>query len=73
MVLVANLRAIPLSSEDGEVIARLPAGRDGDSHPVRTTFPLARSGVRAFVDPHVDPGSVPPIRLRHPEDGATRA
>ncbi|WP_165229130.1 hypothetical protein [Aquisphaera insulae] len=73
MVLVANLRAIPLSTEDGEVIARFPAGRDGASHPIRTAFPLGRSGVRAFIDPLADPASIPPIRLRHPEDGATRA
>ncbi|WP_168221816.1 fibronectin type III domain-containing protein [Aquisphaera giovannonii] len=73
MVLVANLRAIPLSSEDGEVIAHLPAGRGGSRHPVHTTFPLARSGVRMFIDPRADPAFIPPIRLRHPEDGTARA
>ena len=73
MVLVANDRAIPLSAEDGEVVARLPAGQDGASHPIRTTLNLARYGVRAFLDPMVEPSSLVPIRLRHPEAGPTRA
>jgi hypothetical protein len=73
MVLVANERAIPLSADDGEVVARLPACHDGASHPIRTKLNLSRRGVRAFPDPTLEPGSLSPVRLRHPEAGPTRA
>jgi hypothetical protein len=72
MVLVANQRAIPLSAEDGEIVARLPAARDGICHAIQTPINLARCGVRAFADPTVELGSYSPIRVRHPETGATR-
>jgi hypothetical protein len=72
MVLVANERAIPLAAEDGEIVARLPAGQDGATHAIRTPLNLSRIGVRAFLDPTVAPGSLPPIRLRHPETGLAR-
>ena len=72
MVLVANERAVPLSAEDGEIVARLPAGQDGATHAIRTPLNLSRIGVRAFLDPTIDPGSLPPIRLRHPETGLAR-
>jgi hypothetical protein len=73
LVLVANPRAIPLSADDGEVVARWPASKDGATHLIRTELDLSRSGVRAFLDPTADPGSLPPIRIRHPESGLTRA
>ncbi len=72
MVLVANPRAVPLSAEDGEIVARLPAGQDGATHAIRTPLNLSRVGVRAFLDPTLDPGSLPPIRVRHPETGLAR-
>ncbi len=72
LVLVANERAVPLSAEDGEIVARLPAGQDGATHTIRTPLNLSRVGVRAFLDPTIDPGSLPPIRLRHPETGLAR-
>ena len=72
MVLVANPRAVPVSAEDGEIVARLPAGPDGTTHAIRSGLNLSRSELRAFLDPTVDPGSLPPIRLRHPETGFTR-
>ncbi|MDR3622275.1 MAG: fibronectin type III domain-containing protein [Paludisphaera borealis] len=72
MVVVANARAVPLSAEDGDVVARLPAGRDGASHPIPADPRLAFLGLRAFVDPGYDPDALFPIRLRHPEAGATR-
>jgi len=72
MVLVANERAIPFSAEDGQIVARLPAGQDGATHAIRTPLNLSRVGVRAFLDPTIDPGSLPPIRLRHPETGLAR-
>ena len=73
MVLVANDRAIPLSADDGQVVARFPASHDGSTHPFRAPMNLARCGVRAFLDPTVEPSSLAPIRLRHPEAGPTRA
>ena len=73
MVLVANERAIPLSANDGQIVARLPASQDGSTHPIRAPINLARCGVRAFLDPTVEPSSLVPIRLRHPEAGPTRA
>lgn len=72
LILVTNKRAVPLSADDGEIIARLPAGQDGATHSIRTQLNLSRVGVRAFLDPTIDPGSLPPIRLRHPETGLAR-
>jgi hypothetical protein len=73
MVLVANARAIPLSADDGEIIARLPATKDGASLPIPLASTGSPGGVRAFPDPAADPGSSPPVRIRHPETGPTRA
>ena len=74
MVVVANDRTLPLSADDGEVIARLPAGLDGATHPLRVKIPLNRTqgGVRAFVDPTAEPEALPPVRLSHPEAGLAR-
>jgi hypothetical protein len=72
MVLVANVRAIPVSADDGQVVARLPACNDGSIHPIRIPLKLSRWGIRAFLDPTLEPASLPPIRLRHPEGGLTR-
>jgi hypothetical protein len=72
LVLVANSRAIPLSADDGDVVARWPASKDGAVLSIRTDINLARSGVRAFLDPTAEPGSLPPIRIRHPESGLAR-
>jgi hypothetical protein len=73
MVLVANARAIPLSADDGEIIARLPATKDGASHPIPPSASVVPGGVRVFPDPAAEPGSSPPVRIRHPETGPTRA
>jgi len=72
LVVVANARAVPLSAEDGEVVARVPAARDGSTHPIPADPRLQTPGVRAFVDPAGDPDLLPPVRLRHPEAGGTR-
>jgi hypothetical protein len=72
MALVAHPRAVPLSVDDGEIVARFPAGRDGVSYPIPTSFPLSRYSTRIFPDPGVDPDLLPPIRLRHPETGTPR-
>ncbi|MBV8609253.1 MAG: hypothetical protein JO034_17580 [Singulisphaera sp.] len=65
--LVAHPRTVPLSTGDGEIVAQFPAARDGASFTIPTKLDLARHRARIFVDPHVAPDSLPPIRLRHPE------
>jgi hypothetical protein len=71
MVVVAQQRRVPLSVEDGTIIARFPPGRDGDQFPIRSALNLSKQSVRVFPDPNVEPQTLVPIRLRHPETGAT--
>jgi len=70
--LVVHPRTVPLSADDGEIVARFPAATDGETFTIPPTVDLARRRARIFADPHADPDGVPPIRLRHPEGGATR-
>jgi hypothetical protein len=70
--LVAHPRTVPLSPDDGEIVERFPACRDGATFPVRPRLDLARHSTRLFVDPSADPAGMPPIRLRHPESVGTR-
>ncbi len=72
MVVVAHPRTVPLSVDDGEIVARLPAVRNGARFSIRTPFNLAGHGVRVFPDPSVKPDEQIPIRFRHPETGSTR-
>jgi hypothetical protein len=72
MVLVAHQRAVPLSVDDGQIIAHFPAGRDGAQFRIRTPLNLAQYGVRVFADPNVEPDALIPIRLRHPESSTAR-
>jgi len=72
MVLVAHPRAVPLSVDDGQIVARFPSGRDGAHFPIRTPLKLSQHGTRVFPDPNMEPDGLIPIRLRHPETGATR-
>ncbi|HZW33686.1 MAG TPA: hypothetical protein VFF52_23395, partial [Isosphaeraceae bacterium] len=72
LVVVAHPRAVPLSADDGQIIARFRAARDGARFPIRAPFNLSRYGVRIFTDPTIPPEELPPIRFRHPETGSTR-
>jgi len=72
MVLVVHPRAVPLSVDDGQIVAHFPSGRDGAHFPIRTSLNLAQHGARVFPDPNMEPDALIPIRLRHPETGATR-
>ncbi|OJW19229.1 MAG: hypothetical protein BGO49_12090 [Planctomycetales bacterium 71-10] len=72
LVVVANPRAVPIGVEDGEILARFPASRDGAALNVPHDPRLAEDGLRAFLDPERDPDSLPPIRIRHPEIGRAR-
>jgi hypothetical protein len=72
LVVVAHSRAVPLSADDGQILARFPTVRDGNRFPIRAPFNLSRYGVRVFTDPAISPDELPPIRFRHPETGSTR-
>jgi len=70
--LVAHPRTVPLSPDDGEIVARFPAAIDGQTFPIPTKADLNRHRARVFADPASDPDGLPPIRLRHPETGVAR-
>jgi hypothetical protein len=69
MVVVAHPRTVPLSVDDGQIIARLPSVCNGARFSIRNR---PGHGVRVFPDPAVAPDEQVPIRFRHPETGATR-
>ena len=71
--LVVHTRTVPLSVDDGEVVDRFPAARDGSTLRVRTGVLLAGRRARVFADPHAAPDGLPPVRLRHPEADPARA
>lgn len=71
--LVTHPRTVPLSVDDGEIVQQFPAARDGTTFSIASRLDLAKHRARIFADPHVEPDSLPPIRLRHPENGAARA
>jgi hypothetical protein len=72
MVMVAHQRVVPLSVDDGQIVARFPLGSDGSQFPVRIPPNFSRQNARVFPDPNVEPDALVPIRLRHPESGRTR-
>ena len=72
MVLVAHPRAVPLSVDDGQIVAALPVRPRRAQFPIRIPLNLAQHDARVFPDPNVEPDALVPIRLRHPETGATR-
>jgi hypothetical protein len=71
-VLVTHSRTVPLSADDGTLVAEFPASQDGATFPLPSGVNLSRSRARIFADPRAEPDGLPPIRLRHPEAGATR-
>jgi tetratricopeptide (TPR) repeat protein len=72
LVVVAHPRAVPLSVDDGQIVARIPAVGDGARVPLPGSFRLDGHGVRVFLDPTASPDTLVPIRFRHPETGSTR-
>jgi len=70
--LVVHPRTVPLSTDDGEIAARFPATRDGQTFPIPVTVDLTRNRARVFADPRSDPEGSPPIRIQHPEGNPTR-
>ena len=59
MVLVAHPRAVPLSVDDGQIVAHFPPGRDGAHFPIRSRFNLSQHGARVFPDPNLEPDASP--------------
>jgi hypothetical protein len=71
--LVTHPRTVPLSVDDGEVVAHFPEARDGATFPIGAKIDLARQRARVFADPRAEPDRLSPIRLRHPEAEDPRA
>ena len=71
-VLVTHPRTVPLSADDGAIIASFPAARDGSSFPFPKGINPRRINARVFPDPRSEPDRLAPIRLRHPESDTTR-
>ena len=71
-VLVTHPRTVPLSADDGTIIASFPAARDGASFPFPERINPRRINARVFPDPRSEPDRFAPIRLRHPESDTTR-
>jgi hypothetical protein len=72
LVVVAHPRAVPLSVDDGQIVARVPAAGDGTRVPIPGAVRLNGHGVRVFLDPTAPPDTLVPVRFRHPETGSTR-
>jgi hypothetical protein len=71
--LVAHPRTVPLSVDDGEIVANFPSSHDGATFPIMSRLDLSQHRARVFADPRAEPDSLPPIRLQHPESDAARA
>lgn len=72
LVLVSHPRTVPLSADDGDVVARFPPGRGGDHFRFTPESRVSETRLRLFVDPNSPADELPPIRLRHPEIERTR-
>jgi hypothetical protein len=70
--LVIHPRTVPLTADDGEIVEAFPAATDGASFRGGARVNLSTQRARIFADPRLDPDSLPPIRLRHPESAGTR-
>jgi hypothetical protein len=70
--LVAHPRTLPLSIDDGSIVAEFPAANDGATFPINARIDLAKQRARVFADSRTGAPDLPPIRLRHPEAGGTR-
>jgi hypothetical protein len=70
--LVTHPRTVPLSIDDGAIVAEFPAAHDGATFRIGAGIDLAKQRARVFADSRgSDAADLPPIRLRHPE-GDTR-
>ncbi|GAC1316191.1 MAG: hypothetical protein NVSMB14_15610 [Isosphaeraceae bacterium] len=67
--LVAHSRVVPLSLDEGEVIARFPQSKDGATIRFKPPKDFGRLRARVYLEACE---TQTPIRLRHPETGPTR-
>ena len=72
LALVSHPRTMPLAPDDGQIIERFPACKDGATFSIKPLVDLGRKPVRLFADPGADPSGQAPIRLKHPESVETR-
>ena len=72
MVLVAHQRVVPLSVDDGQIVARFPSGSDGAALPGSNASQPPAAKRQCVPDPNMEPDALVPIRLRHPETDKTR-
>jgi hypothetical protein len=70
--LVTHPRTLPLSIDDGAIVAEFPAAHDGATFPINAGIDLAKQRARVFADSRTGAADLPPYRLRHPEAGGTR-
>jgi hypothetical protein len=70
--LVVHPRTLPLSVDDGTIVAEFPAAHDGATFAINSGVDLAKQRARLFANPRLSLEDLPPIRLRHPETGMTR-
>jgi hypothetical protein len=71
-ILVTNSRTVPLSADDGRVVAEFPASKDGSRLSLPRGLRLARLHARLFTDPRLEPNGSTPIQLQHPGAGEPR-
>jgi hypothetical protein len=71
--LVTHPRTVPLSVDDGEVVAHFPEARDGATSPIEAKLYPSRRRAWIFADPRAEPDRLMPICLRHSEAEAPRS
>ncbi|MEW4567349.1 hypothetical protein AB1L88_05725 [Tautonia sp. JC769] len=72
LVLVGHPRTVPLSADDGVILAEFPSSRGGDSFRFVPDSRASSCRLRLFVHPNAPADEIAPIRLRHPEAERTR-
>jgi hypothetical protein len=72
LALVTHPRSVPLTVDDGEIVATFPGSRDGTTFSIDGKVVISRDHSRLFADPKADLVGLPPIVLRHPEAVPTR-
>jgi hypothetical protein len=72
LVLVTHPRTVPLAADDGRIVAHFPAATDGATVALGGHVDLAHERARVFPDPHAEPDTLTPIRVRHPQTATTR-
>lgn len=72
LVLVGHPRTVPLSADDGVILAEFPSSRGGDHFRFAPDSRANSCRLRLFVHPNTPADEIAPIRLRHSEAERTR-